>query len=267
MSDIDTAQHGALAAPEEKTEAVNPPVEPSANGSETAAEQAPEQERPRDEKGRYVPQERVNEITRARREAERERDYWRQQAEQFQQRQPQQSAPNGPPRIEDYNDFNAFNADNVKFIQEQAYETARRQLEQQQSAHYQQQVAQQFEARATQYESTAPGFGDRFETLMTTFAPPPQIIEALAVSEHGPHVFDYLAQHMDEADRLFRMPAHIAAIHIGRIEERLTAPKPKPPASNAPAPIPTLGGGSQSPMKDPAKMSDDEWYQNSRKGR
>jgi len=258
MSDVETAQTGAPAVP-----AQDPPKAEvtQVEGSESAAEQVgePKQEdRPRDEKGRYVPQERVNEITRARREAERERDFLRQQLEHFQQQTPQpRTTSDAPPDINDYTDFNEWNRANAEFIRAQATREFEQRFQQQQLQARQVEVATHFEARANAYAAENPGFDERFTAFAQAFQPPREVAEAIALSEQGPAVFDYLAQHWDEADRIFRMPLHLAAVQIGRIEEQLSRPKTKP-VTNAPTPAPVLGGGSR-PNELTDKTPISEW--------
>jgi hypothetical protein len=62
---------------------------------------------------------------------------------------------------------------------------------------------------------------------------------------------------LDEAVQLASMPAHMRIAHVARLEARLSAPKPKP-VTNAPAPVPTVGGGAAA-SKDPERMSVDDW--------
>lgn len=263
MSDVETAQTGAPVVPvQDPPKAEVTQVE----GSESTTEQVDEpkqDDRPRDEKGRYVPQERVNEITRARREAERERDFLRQQLEHFQQQVPQtRTTSDAPPDINDFTDFNEWASANAEFIRTQATRELQQQFVQQQDYARQAEVANHFESRAAAYAAENPGFDERFTSFAQAFQPRREMAEAIALSEHGPAVFDYLAQHWDEADRIFRMPLHLAAVQIGRIEERLSKPTPKP-VTKAPTPAPVLGGGSTS-QKDAARMSDAEWLANER---
>lgn len=263
MSDVETAQTGAPVVP-----AQDPPKAEvtQVEGSESTTGQVDEpkqDDRPRDEKGRYVPQERVNEITRARREAERERDYLRQQLEYVQQQAPQpRTTSDAPPDINDYSDFNEWARANADYIRGEAARELQQQFVQQQDYARQAEVANHFESQAAAYAAENPGFDERFTSFAQAFQPRREMAEAIALSEHGPAVFDYLSQHWDEADRIFRMPLHLAAVQIGRIEERLSKPKSKP-VTNAPTPAPVLGSGSTS-QKDVSRMSDAEWLAHER---
>lgn len=259
MSDVETAQTGAEVAPvvqEQTQEAAQTPTTEQAQSTDP---------QPRDEKGRFVPQERVNEITRARREAERgwqsERERAAQlEAELAQYRGKTQSQPTGdaPPSLEEYG------YDTVKWGQaiaehavRQATERAESRLREQEQQRKSQDAIGQFEERARVFAAEIPDYQQRFDELAGVVRFPPEVLEALATSEQGPAIVYHLATHLDEADRLSRLPPHIAAVQLGRLEAQLSTPKPKP-VSKAPDPVPTVGGGGVV-TKDPERMSTDEW--------
>lgn len=254
MSDVETAQTGAEVAPVANAEA--PQATPA---PETTTEQveAQETEQSRDEKGRFV-QQRINEITRARREAERERDYWRQQAETRPQAASQQYAQSeGPPSIDQYQDVGEWSRAMTDYAVRQAEARVEDRFRGNEQQRTQQQLIEQFEARSSTYAAANPGFEDRLAELgrSVQFAFP--VVEAIGLSEHGPAITDYLAQHLDEADRIARLPPHIAALHLGRIEAKVSAPKSKP-VTKAPDPAPTLGGGAAA-SRDPERLGIDDW--------
>lgn len=266
MSDIDAAQTGATAAPAQ----ISAPAEqPQVQGSESATEQvdAQPQDKPRDEKGRYVPQERVNEITRARREAERERDFYRQQLEQFQWQQPAQQVPQDIPDPSAYDfDMQKWGSDLASRVSQTAFEQAQQQFHQAQRQAYEQQLIQSFASKESEYAAANPDYWDGVSALQSVANFGPDVGEILATSDHGPAILHYLSQHLDEADRISRLPPHIAAAQLGRIEAKVSAPKPKP-VTSAPAPAPALQGGTQPASKDPARMSDEEWLAANRRSR
>ena len=80
----------------------------------------------------------------------------------------------------------------------------------------------------------------------------------MAQSEHGPAIVEHLGTHLDEADRISRLPAHVAAYELARIEAKVTALKAKP-VSKAPAPPPALAGGSRSPPSIGEDMSYEQY--------
>lgn len=82
--------------------------------------------------------------------------------------------------------------------------------------------------------------------------------EIIMDSERGPEVAYHLATHREELQRIQGMEPLARAREIGRIEAMLAAPKPKT-VTQAPKPVPTVGGGSSKATKDPDKMTPDEW--------
>jgi hypothetical protein len=249
MNEEEIAQTGAEVVPEVEVKAEA--------GSEATTEQpeTPKAEQPRDEKGKFVPQERVNEITRARREAERERDALRHELEQARANQPAPQAQSADvPKLEDFQfDLGKWG----RAVADHARNAARQEFQSREVQHTQQQVFRAYAERAQEYSKTAPTFNDDVAALDRVVNYHPAVVDAIASSEYGPQVTHYLSQHLDEADRLARLPPHLAAVQIGRLEAQVSAPKPKP-VTNAPNPVPTVGGGSHS-SKDPDRMSDAEF--------
>lgn len=261
MSDVDTAVDGAEAArlPDEKPEApvVEQETEKQQESATADADTEHKDDTPRDEKGRFVPQERVNEITRARREAERRADALQRELEEVRQRpaQPQPQSHTEAPTLEQYNyDQNAWSQALIEYAVTSASTKAEQRLREQEVQRQRDQAATSFGEKARAYEAEHPGYTDRVQALDSAVQFAPEVIEAISLSDHGPALADYLATHLDEADRIARLPAHIAAVQIGRLEAQVSAPKPKP-VTNAPNPVPTLSGGSSASGKDLSKLS------------
>ena len=258
MSDeVSAADDGASVAPAEEQE-----IQEQAQDSTT--EQVDEHQgndKPRDEKGRFVPQERVNEITRARREAERRADALERELSNLRQQVPAQHQPQsnkGIPKLEDYDyDMSAFGAALTEYAVTQASTQAESRIQQRTQQEQAQKLQRSFEDRAVKYAAEHPDFDEAVSSLTRTVQFRPEVVETISASEHGPAVVHYLAQHLDEADDIARLPAHLAAAQIGRIESRVSATKPKP-VTKAPDPAPTLGGGAAA-SKDPDRMTADEW--------
>lgn len=264
MSEVDTAVDGAEVATLSDETPVEPVVEQATDeqDSATADDDAPEdkQEPARNEKGQF--QGRINEITRARREAERQLASERQLREQYEQqlahyqRQPsQQHQGNEAPKLADFNyDMDAWSVALTQHAERRASENVESRLHGQEAQRQRQQMAQGFEVKAQQYATANPGYHDRVAELDSAVQFRPEVIEAIGLSDHGPAIADYLATHLDEADQLSRLPAHLAAVQIGRLESRVSTSKPKP-VTNAPNPPPTLSGGSVAGSKDLGKLS------------
>jgi hypothetical protein len=254
MSGEEAAQTGA--------EVAAAPATPAPQSSQPTGEQETQQQEglPRDENGKFIPRERFNEVYGKHKQAERENAYLRQQLAQFQQ-QPQQPAQQQAQNIPDPGEYDwdlqKWGSTLSEQVAKTAYEQARQQFEQQQRYQYEQQILQQFESREAEYAQANPTYYDNVAALQQAIGFDPHIGEALALSDHGPAVLDYLAQHLDEADRISRLPAHLAAVQLGRIEAKVSSPKPKP-VTQAPMPPPALGGGSQ-PNELSDKTTIDEW--------
>jgi hypothetical protein len=268
MSDVETAQTGAEVAPvvevtdkpEQTQEAAQTPT------TEQVETQSQESEKPRDEKGRFVPQERVNEITRARREAERRAQYLEQQLAQVQQQYAHQQPRNQndrPPSLQEFETVEEWGAAVADYSARQALTRAEHTFQQRDQHYSQQQLAQQFQAKEAAYAAANPGYLDRIAEMTSAIQLHPDILAVIAGSEHGPAVADHLASHLDVADRVSRMSPVAAAAELGRIEARLSTPKPKP-VTQAPAPVPTLSGSSVV-SKDLASLSYED-YKRARSG-
>ncbi len=256
MSEVEqTADDGAQVAPvAQAAEGQQTPVQAQESTAEQVA--TPEQDKPRDDKGRFVPQERVNEITKARRDAERRAEALERELANYRQ-QPAQHQPQSndkPPSIADFGyDMDAYSSALTQYAVAQAQRSAEERFSQQDSQRHRQQLEQQFEERSVKFAAEHPDFNDAVAELGQSVQFRPEVVEAIGLSDHGPALAYHLAKHLDEADRIARLPPHLAALQLGRIEAQITAPKPKP-VTNAPNPPPTLGGGSAS-KKDLAKLS------------
>lgn len=252
MSDLETAVDGAEAATPAPTE---PVAQASTQEPATAQGDANDPTPARDDKGRFVPQERVNEITRARRQAERElmaerETRQRLEAELSKYQRPPMDPNDRPPVYTDFNDPVAH-AEALT-----AYVERRMEARSQHTANQarQQTVEQSFEARSREFAATHPDYDAKLDDLTRTVQFNPATVEVIGLSERGPEIVYHLAQNLDVADRIARMPPHLAAAEVARIEAKLSAPKPQQ-TTNAPAPVPVLGGSSSAATKDPAKMS------------
>lgn len=257
MSDLDNAQAGASVAPVENA-AEQQTQAPSESTTEQVGEQQQEQQ-PRDEQGRFV-QKRINELTRARREAERERDFYRQQFEAHRQ-QPQTTSQSQDkaPSLSDYKSVEEWSADFAAYTENRAIAKARQEFAANDQQRQQDTLRQTFEQKEAAYAATAPDYYERVSEMASVVQFQPEVLEVLAASDHGAAVAHYLANHLDEADRLSRLPVHVAAVQIGRIEAQVSAPKPAKPVSNAPEPAPKVGGASAAPRGLSDDISIDEW--------
>lgn len=185
-------------------------------------------------------QNRIDEITRERRQAERERDYWREQAEG--------SGPahaSAEPAYED--DAAYFDASDPEHIRALAAEEARAAFAEiayrAQAEEAQAQAMQAWEARQQDFARATP---DYFEVLHGTEWPCSEVMaEAIRTSDDGAAVAYHLACHPEDARRIARLSQLAQVREIGRLESHLGRNQPYPTVSQAPRPpaqIRGLGG-------------------------
>lgn len=225
-----------------------PAEEPAApeTATDETAEEREGNDPDRDEKGRFKAdgvQKRMNELTRARREAERQAEYWRGIATQ--------TAPVAATEKPSRDQF-ADPDDYVEALTEWKADQAVAKSQQSQAVHAESSArnavwsAREAEAKASipDYDSVVPA---------STVEVKQHVIDALLDSEAGPSLVYHLAKNPDIAARLNGMSPMSAAIELGRLESTLAAPVAKAP-SNAPPPTSPIGGAATM-TRDPTKMS------------
>lgn len=251
-------------APEKQE--VDPPAE---QGNEAAtveevdtADDTEEPEAPATSDGKDAPAQRqnkgvgkrINELTREKYEAIRRAEAAERRAQEMEQQRmpPEPKKPaqsEGKPTLADHDfDQEAYLdalADwrlNQKLSERDTQEQAK------QKQHQEQERKAKFQERLQHYEAENPGKWDAAVKAPINFTEP--MLEVIASSEVGPHIAGYLSENLDRADEISRMTPYAAAAALGRIEASFSAPKPQttpvPPktVTKAPAPPPTVGGGS-----------------------
>lgn len=195
-------------------------------------------------KPRKSAQERIDDLTRARREAERDAEYWRAKAlERDQPRQDARPDANAPPNPADYE----YGETDVGYIRAISKYEARQEFEQAQAERDQRQQVQsrlsQFNQRlAEQYPDGEP---EGIAAIRRLPQLAPAITEVILTSEIGPKLADHLGANQSELARLSALPPVLQARELGKLEARLespAAPRPKT-ATDAPAPTPQVRGG------------------------
>jgi len=218
-------------------------------------------------------QKRIDELTRARYEAEergrqeaerarQEAEYWRQQAEQAKQQI-------GPPRADQYQDYEqflqaqaAFQAQKVVEERIQAERKAAWEVQQrQQQAYAQQQAQQAYQAQLqTRLAEAEKKFPDFIEKVTSPELPGMQgtpAFGAILESDLGPEVMYYLANNPARAHQIVSLSPINQVREIGRIEASLSTGKS---VSQAPPPPASVSAQSGTATKAPDKMTVDEYY-------
>jgi hypothetical protein len=260
VSGEDTAAVLSHAAGGEKTylepKEEAPQDEPT--GTDAPAETEPKAEEPPPKKPTV--QDRIDELTRARREAEREREYWRQEALKArpqEERKPAQADPDAEPNPEDFQYGEADPAYIRAITAHTTRQTIRQENERQRRATQEQAVAQTWQQRSADFAKDHPDFFERVYSDDVVITP--AMTDAIATSEEGPRVAYHLAQNPDEARRIAALTPIAQVREIGRLESKLAQPveaKPEPKTvSDAPPPAPQARG-LRGQFKPPADTDD-----------
>lgn len=252
--EVTNEQPSAPQAPE-----VAPPT-PDAPAQETTQEAAQEpqtEDRPRDEKGQFKSpvQARMDELTRARREAEREAAYWKQRAEPAQS----PSAPPAKPTVEQFKDYGEFveALADWKADQKVSERLSARDADAAKSADQRVQETrnQTFAERQATVKTSIPDYDAVVGAADVAISP--HLSEAILDSDKGPELVYHLAKNPAEAARLSALSPMAAARELGRIEATLE--KPAKPVTKAPAPMKPTAGTGASTTTDPNKMTHEEY--------
>lgn len=192
---------------------------------------------------------RINELTREKHDAIRERDYWKEEALKGNrpapdpQQQPAQAdvQETGEPTLESC-DFDVAEFTRKHYQWSRDKERKQEQAQTRLTTLREKEAA--FVAENPDYEAVA----------KAPHVPVTQVMaEAMLDADNAPAIAYYLGQHLDEAAAIAKQSPLQAAISIGRIAERLSAPTPAPEAprelpkktTNAPPPPKTVSGAGK----------------------
>ena len=206
-------------------------------------------------------QARIDEITRARREEEREKEYWKKIAlgkkqEEMPAETTQPTSPSIPPRptldtfdtTEEYEDALLTWHENKKEIVSRA---AR-----QQESH--EEALRSFNERSKKMRDEYEDFDEIIEAPVFS----PVMRAALLHSENGPAVAYYLGlpENRILAEKIRRLPIEVQPYELGKLETQLLIAKKTKKVPGAPTPITPVGmaGGGE---KDLSEIKDEaEWF-------
>ncbi len=205
-------------------------------------------------------QKRIDEITKARREAERERDFWRLQAEQRAAAETQQSVGQKPT-------LEQFDYDQEQYLEALADYKLQSKLAEKEAQSRTQQVnqnefqeVQQFKQREYEVMSEFPDYQQKVYAndvpITDTMA------KAIRIDENGARVAYFLATYKDIAYRVANLSPREQFLAIGDISEKInqaTSASAAGKVSNAPSPVPSVSSRGGAVSKSPEKMSMDEW--------
>jgi hypothetical protein len=211
-------------------------------GDDAAAETTAEAPKPKP-----TAQERIAELTRLRREAERDAEYWKSRATQPEARpEPKQQAQaqdDGEPNPDDYE----YGENDRAFIEDRAAYKAVKAVEERMARQAAQQSVRQ---KLTTFDAkTDELFPDGEPNGLKAFKANPRLNigaqELIMESEIGPKLADHLGSNPRELARISALPPFKQARELTLLEQRLSATAAATPTkvpTSAPEPPPTLRG-------------------------
>lgn len=225
------------------------PENPESLPDQEKQDESAEQEKPKQKRSA---QQRIDELTRARHDAEREAEFWRQKA------LANNEAPSDKPTPERYKDYGEY----VEALTEWKVDQKVRDAFSKRDAERATEAANRASTAGTdawqeRQAATREAIPDYDAVIgKSTVEVAKHVVSALLDSEHGPEVAYHLAKNPEQARKLNGLSPLSAAREIWRIEASLTAPQPiaVKQVSSAPAPITPVRGGVTN-SADPENMS------------
>lgn len=211
----------------------SPESTPEQPATENAAEQAEPDtgdDAAAQPKKKHWAHERIDELTRQRREAERQAEYWRAKASQT-----------VDPDSLEYEDSIAERT--IQRTRQEQAETATETVKLLAAEAFNYREAEARE-RYTDYDAVT-----RNPSLRIT----DPMADIIRESDLGPEIAYHLGKNPVEAAKIATMPERLQAKELGRLEERLKAPKPTP--KQPPSPVNPVGANKSGGASDPSKMS------------
>jgi len=196
-------------------------------------------------------QEAIDRITRKRREAEREAEYWRNKALQPPVVEPK-PVPTGRPTVSQFETTEAYEDalmqwHDSKRVAEKNLAERRRSQEQAFSRFDEKAEAERAEHDDYDDVVKAPVFTDTMKAVLLTI-------------ENGPGLAYYLGSNTKEANRIAKLPPEQQSYEIGKLETQYLIAKKTRKVPGAPDPLTPVGSTSGISKIDESKLSDDEWY-------
>lgn len=203
-------------------------------------------------------QKRIDELTRLRRETERERDYWKEQAAKVPEAKPE---PVEVKTLEDFDfDEKAYAAHLIEVASANATLAARQALE---SERKQSEAMTRERSFRSKEEAFAKEVPDYYQIAYSSPFINETVGEEIKDMENGPAVALYLARNDDIAEQISKMSPNRVARELGKIELKLS--KETKSSSTAPPPPPKIKGGDPVISKKPEEMTQREFNEYRRK--
>jgi hypothetical protein len=244
MDNTMEAVRTTVAAPDEhQGEVVNSESTPeqtsttdSVDGGENDAADKP--------KKKHWAYDRIDELTRKYRTAQRDAEMWKAKAEAPAPKQDQ---------FEDYDDYMA-----AKTVHTMNIDTAQTRV--QEANLY---LAETFEERQAIARDKYPDYDAVAHAPTVSITA--DMAEVIQSSEYGPEIAYHLGKNPSEARRISMLPVKLQAAELGKMEARLTLPQAN--RKHPPEPVDTVSAIAAGGSKDPSKMSMAEYVEARKAGK
>lgn len=235
------------AKPQDTAEA-KPAQDPAQDSAAKSPDEAAKtDDKPEKDKPRSTVQQRIDELTRGKRDAERRASQALADLQRAQARLQERESKIDPNDFQATENFRVEKAVAQGRIEDSVVEAERQIAEV---------AARRSEVFLAKVEAAREAVPD-IEQKLKAFASVPVTefgASFIAESAAAVHMAAHLADHPAEAARIARMPEGQQGIELARLEAKLSAP-PVRRITQAPTPVPTLGGSRSPAVKDTADMS------------
>jgi hypothetical protein len=216
--------------------------------SESTSEEGAEPTEPKAE-SKMVPITRFNEVYAKGKQAERDAEYWRNEAQKKEPATPPQVQPTGEPQEEQYEDYNDY----VKALTDWKFEQNQAQTRKAEEKQQAQERLNKFNSNLDKGAAKHEDFEIIYDSGHLPITPELRniIVDALHDSDHAADILYHLATNPEQAHAVLSLPPISLARELGKLESKFAGPNPPAQKSktNAPGPTSPVGGDETPPKK------------------
>lgn len=157
-----------------------------------------------------------------------------------------------------------FSAAIAQWNAKQVREAAKAELAAEREAQRKSETETSWQRKQAEFQKTKPEYAEKVleGAQRGTWACSDEMLQVAQASDIGPEILLYLAENADKSREIYRLPPHLQAREIGRIEARLEASKapPAPVVSKAPPPVAKIEAADSATNVAPdSPESDSKW--------
>jgi len=205
-------------------------------------------------------QERIDELTKKRREAEREAEYWRKKAlEEKAEQKPPQVSPTHRPVMENFNTVTEYEDALFEWNDRRKEDARRAELSQKEAEQRAQEETEDWKEFNKKAESLRAEYED-FDDVTSNPVYSDAMRSVLLKSDNGPDVAYYLGrpENREVAEKILALTPERQIYEIGRLETKIVLARKQKKPTGAPPPLKPVGYTGVT--VDEANLSDDDWY-------